>query len=859
MLSSSPSFTLAIRALPIAFSILLLVAVILNGFSPNDDPYRCKALLGDGIRNGSWLHHPDNNGERKPFTNWQPDGCMLHKYTSDDIRRCMDGRRMVFSGDSTTRQVYWGMARLINRKKAVEARGHIEKHASHQLTLDGIRMSMIWNPWFLTGELNPELTRELELFTKEKHHPPPIKEQKGPALIMLGAGSWYSLVYVEEQSFSYFQEAFDNITDILHLQDLPTFGTRSMDPHDGVGNEVFIAPVAPPFYESLPESRRRPEGIHEGEVEAIDKYMFDAEAQHNLRLLRAFPELSHNQPSAMVDLYDTGFHIIDSVAEIKANILLNLRCNAKLDKLSGYPYDRTCCSDYGSRSFAQIIVLGLTAFYTFACVVFEIMDIVNFTESPRRQWLNMKVGVFPMALLYCYVADRTGLFSKGMKEFVPLEFALLVSAYAIIFAATVRKTRLRAPRVVATDATLAGPIKEDSGILSRDQTEEWKGWMQAVILIYHWTGASRNLPIYIVIRLLVAAYLFQTGYGHTIFFLAKKDFSLRRIVSVLLRLNILSCALPYIMDTDYMFYYFAPLVSFWFLVVYTTMGIGSRYNDNTCAIISKICGSLVLVTVILKFSPIIGWVFVALDTVFRIKWDLHEWEFRVGLDSFIVYMGMLAGLAHQRVERNSTWFTNYRNTAIPSLAILLIYAVLCLIFCDEKRTYTMVHPYLSFLPILAFVALRNATSRLRNMCSGAAVWLGRCSLETFILQYHIYLAGDTKGILLFGFFKGDGSLLSDRWRDLVIIVPIFLWMSNLVAEASEVIVKLVKNKSEEAAYGEEDELKIIEPTWGDYTLLDGHRLDRINQALRATVKISGDPRLRMGSIFALMWLLNWLY
>ncbi len=58
------------------------------------------------------------------------------------------------------------------------------------------------------------------------------------------------------------------------------------------------------------------------------------------------------------------------------------------------------------------------------------------------------------------------------------------------------------------------------------------GWMQLVILIYHMTGASQVLPIYMHVRVLVSSYIFLNGYGHFFYTWLKGDTSLYRFFQV---------------------------------------------------------------------------------------------------------------------------------------------------------------------------------------------------------------------------------------------------------------------------------------------------------------------------------------
>lgn len=91
--------------------------------------------------------------------------------------------------------------------------------------------------------------------------------------------------------------------------------------------------------------------------------------------------------------------------------------------------------------------------------------------------------------------------------------------------------------------------------------------MQLVILIYQVTGASKVLPIYMLVRALVSSYLFLTGYGHFYYIWKTGDTGIVRYFRVIFRLNFLTVVLCLTMNRPYQFYSFIPLVSFWFTLV----------------------------------------------------------------------------------------------------------------------------------------------------------------------------------------------------------------------------------------------------------------------------------------------------
>ena len=223
------------------------------------------------------------------------------------------------------------------------------------------------------------------------------------------------------------------------------------------------------------------------------------------------------------------------------------------------------------------------------------------------------------------------------------------------------------------------------------------------------------------------------------------------------------------MNRPYQFYYFVPLITFWFLVVHITLITMPKVTTYSVDVnpvhyvylVLKLLALLSVVTVLYMSEVFFEKIFLTRPwkALFVTTDDsIKDWWFRWKIDRYSVPAGMIFAFLYELLKKNNLIDDNSKSSNLFSSNLAIITSLasfvgLCMYFvfsllCRNKSECNEIHPYISFIPIISFIMLRNLSGRLRSRYSSFFAWIGRISLELFILQYHIWLAADTHGVLV---------------------------------------------------------------------------------------------------------------
>eukprot|EP00672_Neobodo_designis_P015591 CAMPEP_0174828128 /NCGR_PEP_ID=MMETSP1114-20130205/1152_1 /TAXON_ID=312471 /ORGANISM="Neobodo designis, Strain CCAP 1951/1" /LENGTH=656 /DNA_ID=CAMNT_0016061837 /DNA_START=95 /DNA_END=2065 /DNA_ORIENTATION=+ len=383
---------------------------------------------------------------------------------------------------------------------------------------------------------------------------------------------------------------------------------------------------------------------------------------------------------------------------------------------------------------------------------------------------------FVLLLATFFVCDRTTIVPRSKKHYDKDQFWFIWIMLMIAALFTLRRAKpppkaaeepkkVEAPAKQADAAAVAVPetaplaaqsnSSDDGNFhvkwLQRDQTEEWKGWMQVMFLWYHYFEAK---DIYNAIRLYIAAYVWMTGFGNFSYYYIRKDFSFERFCQMQWRLNFLVLWVCLLMANEYMLYYINMLHTYFTMLIYVGLAVWSQHNTSTAWITGKM---LALFAFCFVMWDVPG-VFTALWSPFEFLVQyhdpykatrpvLHEWEFRSGLDHYIWIVGMITAFNHPNVD---AWMVKvdalpYKTSQLIKWGVM---GVLCAcaywyavtIFNLPKKEYNALHPYTSFIPITLYILARNLFPTLRRWHMHLFEYLGKITLETYIAQFHVWMA-----------------------------------------------------------------------------------------------------------------------
>jgi len=364
---------------------------------------------------------------------------------------------------------------------------------------------------------------------------------------------------------------------------------------------------------------------------------------------------------------------------------------------------------------------------------------------------------------------------------------LFYGMHAVLLLATICTWKHTPPR---------DPNSNKVTFLSRGQTEEWKGWMQFTFIMYHYYRAWSS---YNWIRIFVSSYVWMTGFGNFLYFDKKKDFSLDRIVSMCIRINYFPILLSLATGVSLDLYYVVPLHTEGFFMTMITCRMAILLEDRYKF---QYWSSRSIAIAISLAAHVLFFETQAVDSLLYVSTELH---FRFQADKYSALVGIMCGALMHSISKYMAWA--YGNTdghhkpvarwgqrIMGFLLIASWYSIYGII--SVKETYNLYHPYIFSIPMIGWLMIRNSSRYLTECHSTFLEFLGRNTLETYVLQFHLFMNHSVQHIpIIIPGSGSDGGMIAKSVNMLLcgtVFVAVAIWARKVTVTTQTTIVDLMK-------------------------------------------------------------------
>jgi N-acetylneuraminate 9-O-acetyltransferase len=274
----------------------------------------------------------------------------------------------------------------------------------------------------------------------------------------------------------------------------------------------------------------------------------------------------------------------------------------------------------------------------------------------------------------------------------------------------------------------------------------------------------------------------MTGFGNFLYFDKKADFSIERAVSMWIRINYFPILLSVFVGVPFDLLYIVPLHTTAFFITMITCYVAKqleiRFNfphwKRNCAALT----ACMVIHILFYETPMVN----TLRFLFG-----KEILFRFQSDKYSAVLGIISGYFWNRAQSFVTWAhtptttpTGFNNPTLPDptdgktassggdattltpyftpnqqkaiwgqrVGGVLLIALWWTLFghIGDKFTYNPMHPFVFWLPVFGWLMIRNSSKYMTEVHSTALEFFGKITLETYVLQFHVFMCQNVQHI-----------------------------------------------------------------------------------------------------------------